>query len=564
MCLKRFLALISAAIMLMSLASCTLDPVDNSSRSDSSASSGEPSDADSSEPSESSDSSSEPDAPNGELSPVRLKKLDVFYAPKQASCVYTVDISGLDADTVAALRLLQGLAARYDTAALYLIGGDSDRFWRDYCNGEIGVYFKAITPEQAAKRYLKLIKSLVIYTPDTFEYETALNLAFRRQALAVTAEVADALFSPVEERYDIRGIYADKKSAYEAVLTEVGEDFEFISLAGGYAEFDDYAFAVGALKLELSIDVDWEREMLVGLLSKESVKRPGVVLCTERSDRLRQLLGGCGFGLLNVHGFANATVLSSVTVSTKGVGKTSVLPVSTEAQTVNVSFVMTSDSLGDTLNSDYLTWTKTNPSFPVAYSISLSICELAPPVAMWYDANCVNNNRLVASGYTDMDERACSYDDYRAWHSVNNKLLSSFGLSIAATYTLREDIAYGENYGDWSAAAGIAVLDSTGDGSVWTSGPTPVIASVRVKTPAALEKWLSSVSAQGRAKFCIVELEPKLFYETLTLDLGDFQTRQLTVDEVVTRCVSLNDSLRLAPIDTLFSRGKDFAYSVNS
>ena len=95
MCLKRFLALISAAIMLMSLASCTLDPADNSSRSDSSASSGEPSDADSSEPSESSDSSSEPDAPNGELSPVRLKKLDVFYAPKQASCVYTVDISGL-------------------------------------------------------------------------------------------------------------------------------------------------------------------------------------------------------------------------------------------------------------------------------------------------------------------------------------------------------------------------------------------------------------------------------------------------------------------------------------
>ena len=91
-----------------------------------------------------------------------------------------------------------------------------------------------------------------------------------------------------------------------------------------------------------------------------------------------------------------------------------------------------------------------------------------------------------------------------------------------------------------------------------------MIASVRVKTPAALEKWLSSVSAQGRAKFCIVELEPKLFYETLTLDLGDFQTRQLTVDEVVTRCVSLNDSLRLAPIDTLFSRGKDFAYSVNS
>lgn len=505
-------------------------------------------------------SSEEPTLTEPETRPVTLTRKTAFYAPKQAACVYVVDVSDLDGDTVDMLRSLQGLLARYEDACVYLAGSDADRFWRNYAAGEMGIYFRSTTVESLLERFRDRIGAVMLYTPDTYEWEVALDLAFLSDAVVATEPVARRYGLTAYGRVtDLRGTYTDKQAAYTDVLTRLSEPVEYYYLAGESLAFADYAYAVHAPAFRLTGEA-WEFSFLASLLEREKAATPAVVFADGDASALRDRLSMAGFGLLAVGGFGNATFFSSASSTRRYTPKQPSVSAPAPDGTVNVSFLMTSGSLGDTLDGDYRVWSGQNGSLPLAYAFPTSLCELAPLVVSWYNAACAGDNRLVARGWCDVNEKAVSYEVYRKWHAVNNEMLASCGLDLTLTDALREDTVYGENYGAFSTAAGIFVTDGSGDGSVWRSKNTPVVVTVNVRTVPALEAWLASVSpAARRPLYFAVMMDLSVYaepYEILPADPGDAPT-YLTFAEVVRNAVEADGSaVRLMPVENLMEAGR--------
>ena len=83
----------------------------------------------------------------------------VYYKPEMAAAVYAVDTTKLSDSEIAMLRCLQGLVARTDSAAIYLMGTDSDRFWNTHTAEEYGIVFKEATTQELLKKYGSLTSS---------------------------------------------------------------------------------------------------------------------------------------------------------------------------------------------------------------------------------------------------------------------------------------------------------------------------------------------------------------------------------------------------------------------
>lgn len=496
-----------------------------------------------------------------------MSKRTAFYAPRQASCVYTVSLDGLDTDTVTMLRSLQGLIARYDSAALYLIGGESDVFWKNYVSNEMGVYFQSTTVENLLSRYSSLIDGVVIYTSGTFEYETAFHLATDSDCLIATEPVARRYaLTSLGHVTDVRNAYPSKQAAYEQILSDAGQRWEYLYLSGEGSAFADYAYATGALMLNLDAAVEWERVMLEALLSREGWELPAVAFAEQTTDGLVTLLSGYGFGALEVRGLANATVLSSVTTSKKYTPRRPSVGAAGTEGAAYVSFLIPSGSLGDTVNADYTVWSTQNGKIPVSYELPLALAELAPTVALWYSSAAADSSRLVARGWTDIDQKSMPYEIYRKWHTVNNTLMSSVGLDLVSTPSLREDTVYGESYGGASTAAGIFVTDGSGEGSVWLSEKTPVIVSVNIKSLPALDAFLSSLTVQRRPQYYLISVSGAVFSEPFTYETADApgELKTIRLSDVLLEHTSRQDvSIQSVPAENLMRSGY-LSYSADS
>lgn len=492
--------------------------------------------------------------------PSTMSRLTTFYAPRQAACVYTIDITELDRDTVDMLRTLQGLLARCDSASLYLIAGEADRFWRTYASSEMGIYFQSATVEQILERFGKQIGGVMLYTPDTYEYETAFDLALLSDAIIATGDVARRYGLTTYGRVtDLRGAYADKQKAYADVLARLREQTEYFYLVGDSRAFADYAYAVQAPAFCLIGQEAWEPSFLASLMEREGVLLPAVAFTDGDSDTWRYELSAGGFGLLPVSGFANATFFASATTTRRYTPRQPSVTAPAADGTVSVSFLLTSGSLGDTVGSDYRTWSAQDGSIPVAYAFPVALCELAPLVTSWYHAASADNSRLIARGWCVIEEKTVSYEVYRKWHTANNEMMTACGLDLTVTDALREDTIYGENYGNFSTAAGIFVTDGSGDGSVWRSEDTPVVVTVNMRSLPALDAWLGSASAARRPLYYAVALNTAVFaqpYEILPTDPTEEPT-QITFADVVKARVQADDSpLRLMTVENLISASK--------
>ncbi len=572
--MKRVICILLAVACAISLAACVGDTASSSVPSKSPSSSSASITSSSSDPSvQNSEGSSQAssvvtsqDEPVGR--PATMTKRTAFYSPRQAVCVYTLSIEELDADTVSMLRSLQGLIARYDSAALYLINGSTDVFWKNYASGEMGVYFQSTTVEKLISRYSSLIGGVVIYTPATFEYEAAFNLAVQKDCLVATEQVANRYaLNSIGQTSDLRNLYKDKRDAYEHILADADRTWEYLYLSGEGSAFADYAYATGALMLDLDMQVDWERAMLEVLLQREGWSLPAVAFVENKTDGLVTLLSTYGFGTLQVSGFSNSTFLSSATTSKKYTAKQPTVNAAGTDGSVYLSFLIRSGSLGDTVNGDYLVWSTQSGVIPASYEMPLAFAELAPTVMLWYSDAAVDKSRLVARGWTDIDQKAMPYDIYRKWHNINNSLLSSAGLELVTTETLREDSIYGESYGDASNASGIFVVDGSGEGSAWFSEKTPVIVSVNVKSLPSLDALLSSMTAQRRAQYYIIALSPATFSQPYTYEAIEPDSQALTVylsdvllehtsrDDVAVRTVTAENLMQSA--DLYYSSSSD-------
>lgn len=509
-----------------------------------------------SSPAASSSASSQPTAPPVSR-PATLEKKQAFYAPRHADCVYTLDISGLDKDTVDMLRTLQGLIARYDGGALYLIGSDADRFWKNYAANEIGLYFQETTVEALLARYAGRIAGVVLYTPETYEYETAFNMAMLSDRLIATEEVARRYALLALGRVsDLRHMYADQRAAYDAVLHLLPATVEYGYWLGESGAFADYAYAVRAPMFRLAPE---ERAAWLDAVSIGQEANPfrGVIFTEENLDRAPT--SEKGLGLLNVKGFGNATFFSSVTTTKKYTPKTSAVTAPGGEGLTYATLLLRAESLGDTVNRDYAVWQSQSGQVPVSYEFPTALSELAPMIVMWYQGASVDNSRLVAGGWCGVEEKSVSYTAYRKWHTVNNAMMAACGLNVAVTDALREDAIYGESFGDCSSAAGIFVADGSGDGSVWLSKNTPVVVAVHCKSIPALDLWLSSLTAAKRPVYYVISTSVEAFaqpYGELPVD-PDLPVTQVTMTQVLLNHANADGSLlRLVTAEDLLAGGR--------
>ncbi len=527
--LKKLLCCFLSLMLVASLAACDSDGQASSTQTSSfgsSQGSDKPTSSSdtSSASSQSSSASSKPMVQPPSVRPTTMTKRTAFYAPRQAVCVYTVSVEGLDADTLVMLRSLQGLIARYDSAALYLVDSTGDQFWKNYATDEIGIYFRNTTVDSVIGMYSRLISGTVLYTADTFEYEVAFNMATEKGYLIATEQVAHKYgLNMIGKTEDIRNLYKDKREAYDSILSDGDRLWEYLCLAGQGSAFADYAYAVGALMLDLDMQVEWERAMLERVIRREGWVLPAVAFTEGKTDDYLTLLSSFGFGALQVSGLSNATFLSSATISKKYTVKQPTVGAPDSAGTVCLSFLIESESLGDSVNLDYTVWSSQNGAIPVAYEMPLALAELAPSVILWYSDASAGSSRLVARGWTDIDQKAMPYDIYLKWHKINNALMPSVGLDIVTAETLREDSYYGESFGDASDAAGIFVLDSKGEGSAWLSEKTPVIVSVNAKSLPALDALLSSMTAPRKPHYYLITVSAEVFTQPYTYEATDLE-----------------------------------------
>ena len=487
-----------------------------------------------------------------------MVKKNAFYAPSPADCVYTLDVSGVDGDTVDMLRTLQGLIARYDGGALYLMASDADLFWKNYAANEIGIYFQETTVEKLLTRYADLIGGVILYTPGTFEYETAFDLALYDDCLIATEEVARRFALTSFGRVtDLRNVYADQRAAYADVLKRLPASVEYAYWLGESGAFADYAYAVRAPMFRLAPE---ERTAWLDAVSLGEESRPfrGVVFL-EDEDVPRTAVAEKGVGLLNVKGFGNATFFSSVTTTKKYTPKQSAVTQPGREGETYVTFLLRSQSLGDTVNIDYAVWKAQSGRVPVAYEFPTALSELAPMIVMWYQGASVDSSRLIAGGWCAVEEKSVSYAAYREWHTVNNAMMAACGLDITVTDSLREDAIYGENFGDCSTATGIFVADGSGNGSVWMSKNTPVIVSVSCKSVPAMDLWLSSLTAQKRPCYYVVSMTVSAFsqpYDRLP-DEPNGAVTSVTMTEVILSHMEPSDSpLRAVTAEDLIAGGR--------
>lgn len=480
----------------------------------------------------------------------KMKKLTSFYAPVQASCVYTVDITNMDKDTVDMLRSVQGYLSEYYNACVYLVETESDTFWKKYAESEIGAYFQEITPEKLIEKYKSKLNGVVVYTPDTFEYSVAYNVASSSQYVLATETVAEK-FGLHKLRFvkDIRNVYADKFAAYTELFSEA--EYEYVYLAKTY-DFADYAYAVDALFFDIDDTSERDIAFLTDLLSIEQRDNVLAVFADYDSDKLLNKLSLIGCGMLNVDGFKNATFFSSVTIAKKFTAKQPSVNSAGAAQTVYVSFVIRSESLGNVINSDYSIFLTDN-DLPVSYEISSSIYELAPLVSLWYNSNSVSNKRVVAGGWCRIDEKLIPYEMYKAWHKANNQLITKLGIGICVTDSLREDAIFGENFGYFSSATGIIVCDSSGDGYVWMSKQTPVIETVNIMSLNSLNSWMSEAEATATARYYALQLDRGVLYDNvanLKLPDVDAMVKQFALsDESCIATANIENILKYGSLD---------------
>ena len=463
----------------------------------------------------------------------KMKKLTAYYAPVQASCVYTIDVTNLDKDTIDMLRSVQGYLAEYYNACVYFIESESDSFWIKYAESEIGAYFQEITPEKLIEKYISKLNGVVLYTPDTFEYGVAYNAASSLQYIIATKAVADKYgLSKLSNVKNLSGAYASKFDAYSALFSDV--EFEYVYLARSY-DFADYAYAVDALVIDIDATNESDIAYLIEVLNRKQSDSVLTVFADYESDELINKLSLTGCGILNVDGFKNATFFSSVTIAKKFSVKQPSVNSAGSPQTVYLSFVVRSESLGNVLNMDYQIFLTEN-DMPVSYEISSSIYELAPLVSLWYNSNAVSNKRVVAGAWCRIDEKNIPYETYKAWHKANNELISKLGIGVCVTDSLREDAIYGENYGYFSNATGVIVCDSTGEGYVWMSKNTPVIETNKILSITALNTWLTDVKSADDAQYYALLLDRGLVFDyTSNLKLPE-------VDALVKQYVMADES----------------------
>jgi hypothetical protein len=450
-----------------------------------------------------------------------------------------VDVSMLHDDTVICLRSLQGLIGREMGGAVYLDNGkDADNFWRSYCTAEYGVLFKRLTAEELLEKYADVIGDVVIYTPDSYEFYIAQNIASVSGGIIASPDVYERYKKYLSKSApnNICGRWNSKQEAYDYSVRELLPKCSknYISMLSPSEGFNDYAFAVQSFSCELSLSVDWEKALLADILSDERWQLPAV--CFAESDNDTDWIdfaSGYGFTTLAAGGFSNATFFSSVRVDIRTVSS-GTADISSDGSAY-VSVCLSADSMGDVQQSGFEVWSNKRSVTHFAMEFYPSLFELAPPITNWYLQNTMPSDTLIAaSGWGCVNDSRIPYDLYEIWHLTNNYFLSSCGITcvsadrltaeyserntrqtsdsdadgslplLSESYDTAVDVSSApqeqNSYDKYSDVSGVVVRSSNPDGALRMYGKIPIVSGPQIGTAEELSGWLNGLELSTSEK----------------------------------------------------------------
>ena len=359
----------------------------------------------------------------------------VFYKPKQASTVFSVNIEKASSAEVAALRCLQGLVARTSSGAVYLQSGEDDAFWRDYTESEYGLLFKDFTAEQLFQKYADSVKSFVVYDEKrAYEFPIAQSLASAQDGLAVTEELLTQYapyFSEDIKITRLSSVCKDESSAMKWAVENVLPlcEKQYIGIVGQEDAFNDYLYAVKAFTVSVSKNT---KKTFLEAIGDAGYQEPGIVF--QSGVDLTGDVGSAGFGTIECTGFANATFFASFPNSNRDFSQPNAVDKKALDGRIYVSIVLTDDNL--LLSQRDLVNRLINPAVrgntPVGFAVNPSLSELAPAIFKWYQQNRASNTLFVSTdgGYCAIDEASFKSDALVSWQLTNRHFLDDSGLSI--------------------------------------------------------------------------------------------------------------------------------------
>lgn len=364
---------------------------------------------------------------------------DLFYKPKQASSVMFVDTIALNNEEIAALRCLQGLVARTDDAAIYLLNNYTDRFWYDIIRDDYGIVFVKSTLSDVFEKYHDLIKTLIIYDSEKskFQYSVAQTYASINDGIAVdksTYEKVKVYFKEVEI-IDISDKIASPVDAINHIANELYDKCEhhYIGIVDITSEINDYVYATNTIAVTVDNENEEQMNAFKKLLSKK-FNSPAIVFSD--NSQFSTIVSSYGFGLLSSNGFSNCTYFSSFPTRTKGFSQ----PKSTDKLAVKgktyISICINNDDKISTIsNMKNLMGNVVRGSTPINIEINAALYELAPTVLSWYYNNRNSYTCFISSGsgLIDINTDNFSQVEIDKLFSIENHLLESSGISIMST-----------------------------------------------------------------------------------------------------------------------------------
>lgn len=413
------------------------------------------------------------EVPTTAESPTDIKKIadignmsfgTAFYKPEMGAVLYNVDISKLDDFEKLIARCVQGLAAREESAQIYLSEDDNDAFWLSRLKDEYGIIVKELDFPELANKFSGLIENIYIYNSEN-EYETAdaVYQASQQNMIAVPRDRTEkyAKFAQPELTATTQATTAQTTpSKAQSETNNKTAPKMFAAVVSPQCKFIDYIYAVSAPVIYADYDNKDDLKRVRELLAGNEFDRPAVLFCED--ERFADIASENGFGVLNISGFSNATCFSSFSNTDLSNGVSSGTSRYSEEIDKYVSIEIIDDGKTDLgSNLSYLFKNTRRGSTPITVSISPALYELAPPIASWYSMGRRAATSLSAdcTGYmtVNADKMEGKYLDIYLERS--QKFLSSLGLYVMNA-KLSESAA--KNIGDAFGQRGIIGAQDSG------------------------------------------------------------------------------------------------------
>ena len=366
-----------------------------------------------------------------------MKMATAFYKCSQAPSVIRVNIKEASDGMKAALRCLQGLAARTENASIYLSEIDYDQFWQDYTAADFGTVFKSVNAMDAFSRYQKMIKGLVIYDEkNEYEYPIAQTMASLLGYLPVTQAVQADLEDVLPKDLPVKSVAGKWSSAASAASYLIQELLPqcgrlYVGLVKQDSAVNDYLYATQSACVWLDVEQEEQLALFQELL-KSNYQLPGMVFSDMPVSK--SVYSPLGFGNLSLNGLSNLTFFSSIPSSPRN----SPLPVGNnkyaEEGKIYLSLYIGDGGVSSAAASVMkdIVYDPVKGSTPLGLQFNPCFYELAPPIFNWHLQNRSASLQMISpsDGYMSVESSQLPETVFEAWMNINNYFLQKAGMSL--------------------------------------------------------------------------------------------------------------------------------------